>query len=84
MGDTGHSGGAHACRAVCHHSWRKNDPGGKTETVAVEVNLLRADLCKVSDKVKVAKGSIVDLQAEVGTLRKQMAQVTSTVGTLEV
>ncbi|KAJ1134624.1 hypothetical protein NDU88_001075 [Pleurodeles waltl] len=56
---------------------------GKIETVAVEVNLLRADLRKVSDKVKVAEGSIVDLQTEVGTLRKQMAQVTSTVGTLE-
>ncbi|KAJ1181159.1 hypothetical protein NDU88_006369 [Pleurodeles waltl] len=37
---------------------------GKIEMVAVEVNLLRADLCKVSDKVKVAEGSIVDLQTE--------------------
>ncbi|KAJ1119490.1 hypothetical protein NDU88_007675 [Pleurodeles waltl] len=37
---------------------------GKTETVAVEVNLLRADLWKVSDKVKVAEGSIVELQTE--------------------
>ncbi|KAJ1134619.1 hypothetical protein NDU88_001070 [Pleurodeles waltl] len=56
---------------------------GKIETVAVEVNLLQADLHKVSEKVKVAEGSIVDLQTEVGTLRKQMAQVTSTIGTLE-
>ncbi|KAJ1150786.1 hypothetical protein NDU88_003575 [Pleurodeles waltl] len=56
---------------------------GKIETVAVEVNLLRADLRKVSDKVKVAEGSIVELQAEVGTLRKQMAQAGSTVGRLE-
>ncbi|KAJ1209440.1 hypothetical protein NDU88_004818 [Pleurodeles waltl] len=56
---------------------------GKIETLAVEVNLLQADLCKVSDKVKVADGTIVDLQTEVGTLRKQMAQVTSIVGTLE-
>ncbi|KAJ1191839.1 hypothetical protein NDU88_001154 [Pleurodeles waltl] len=45
---------------------------GKIETVAVEVNLLRADLRKVSDKVKVAEGSIVALQMEVGALRKQM------------
>ncbi|KAJ1088939.1 hypothetical protein NDU88_002093 [Pleurodeles waltl] len=30
---------------------------GKIETVAVEANLLRADLQKVSDKVKVAEGS---------------------------
>ncbi|KAJ1092772.1 hypothetical protein NDU88_005882 [Pleurodeles waltl] len=56
---------------------------GEIETVAVEVNLLRADLRKVSDKVKVAGGTIVDLQTEVGTLRKQMAQVSSTVGKLE-
>ncbi|KAJ1138380.1 hypothetical protein NDU88_004767 [Pleurodeles waltl] len=56
---------------------------GKIEMVAVEVNLLRADLRKVSDKFKVAEGSIVDLQTEVGTLCKQKAQVTSTVGTLE-
>ncbi|KAJ1179102.1 hypothetical protein NDU88_004338 [Pleurodeles waltl] len=56
---------------------------GKIETVAVEVNRLQADFRKVSNKVKVAEGSIVDLQTEVGTLRKQMAQVTSTVGTLE-
>ncbi|KAJ1114893.1 hypothetical protein NDU88_003123 [Pleurodeles waltl] len=38
---------------------------GKIETVVVEVNLLRADLRKVSDKVKVAEGSIVELQLEV-------------------
>ncbi|KAJ1130617.1 hypothetical protein NDU88_008968 [Pleurodeles waltl] len=56
---------------------------GKIEMVAVEVNLLRADLLKVSDKVKVEEGCIVDLQTGVGTLRKQMAKVTSTVGTLE-
>ncbi|KAJ1206324.1 hypothetical protein NDU88_001731 [Pleurodeles waltl] len=37
---------------------------GKIETVAVEVNLLRAELWKVSDKVKVAEGSIVELQTE--------------------
>ncbi|KAJ1197606.1 hypothetical protein NDU88_001462 [Pleurodeles waltl] len=56
---------------------------GKIETVEVEVNLLRADRPKVSDKVKVVEGSIVELQAEVGTLRKQMAQAGSTVGRLE-
>ncbi|KAJ1207499.1 hypothetical protein NDU88_002890 [Pleurodeles waltl] len=49
--------------------------GWKIDTVAVEVILLQADLRKVSDKVKVAEGSIVDLQTEVGTLRKQMAQL---------
>ncbi|KAJ1213204.1 hypothetical protein NDU88_000843 [Pleurodeles waltl] len=54
---------------------------GKIETVAVEVNLLRADLRKVS--VKVAEGSVVELQTEVGVLRKQMVQATSTVGRLE-
>ncbi|KAJ1208285.1 hypothetical protein NDU88_003671 [Pleurodeles waltl] len=53
---------------------------GKMETVAVEVNLLRADLRKVSDKVKVAEGSIAELQSMVGTLWTQMAQATSTVG----
>ncbi|KAJ1209137.1 hypothetical protein NDU88_004515 [Pleurodeles waltl] len=56
---------------------------GKIETVAVEINLLRADLRKVSDKVKVAEGSIAELQSEVGTLQSQVAQATSTVGRLE-
>ncbi|KAJ1178451.1 hypothetical protein NDU88_003697 [Pleurodeles waltl] len=56
---------------------------GKIETVAVEVNLLWADLRKVSDNVKVAEGSIAEIQSEVGTLRKQMVQATSTVGQLE-
>ncbi|KAJ1153343.1 hypothetical protein NDU88_006104 [Pleurodeles waltl] len=56
---------------------------GKIEPVAVQVNLLRADLWKVSDKVKVAEGSIVELQTEVGALRKQMVQANSTVGRLE-
>ncbi|KAJ1171178.1 hypothetical protein NDU88_003048 [Pleurodeles waltl] len=36
----------------------------KIEAVAVEMNLLWTDLRKVSDKVKVAEGSIVDLQME--------------------
>ncbi|KAJ1110214.1 hypothetical protein NDU88_007569 [Pleurodeles waltl] len=53
---------------------------GKVETVAVEINLLRADLRKVSDKVKVAEGTIVELQMEVGALRKQMVQANSMVG----
>ncbi|KAJ1128675.1 hypothetical protein NDU88_007050 [Pleurodeles waltl] len=56
---------------------------GKIETVAVEVNLLLADLRKVSDKVTVAEGSIVKLQMEVGALRKQMVKANSTVGQLE-
>ncbi|KAJ1110345.1 hypothetical protein NDU88_007698 [Pleurodeles waltl] len=56
---------------------------GKIETMAVEVNLLRADLWKVSDKVKVAEGSIVELQTEVGALWKQMVQAISIVRRLE-
>ncbi|KAJ1189428.1 hypothetical protein NDU88_006173 [Pleurodeles waltl] len=52
---------------------------GKIEMVTVEVNLLWADLRKVSDMVKVAEGSIAELQSEVGTLRKLMVQATSTV-----
>ncbi|KAJ1098839.1 hypothetical protein NDU88_003946 [Pleurodeles waltl] len=44
---------------------------GKIETVAVEVNLLRADLQKVSDKVKAAAGSIVELQSELGHCRRR-------------
>ncbi|KAJ1179473.1 hypothetical protein NDU88_004707 [Pleurodeles waltl] len=56
---------------------------GKIETVAVEVNFLLADLMKVSKKVKVPEGSIVELQTEVGSLRKQMVQVDSTVERLE-
>ncbi|KAJ1152343.1 hypothetical protein NDU88_005118 [Pleurodeles waltl] len=47
---------------------------GKIETVAVEANLLRADLRKVSEKVMV-----VELQTGVGSLHKQMVQVNSTV-----
>ncbi|KAJ1100057.1 hypothetical protein NDU88_005146 [Pleurodeles waltl] len=56
---------------------------GKIETVAVEVNLLWADRWKVSEKVKVAEGFIVELQTEVGALRKQMVQANSTVGRVE-
>ncbi|KAJ1150133.1 hypothetical protein NDU88_002931 [Pleurodeles waltl] len=37
---------------------------GTKETVAVEVNLLRADLRKVSAKVKVVGDSIMELQTE--------------------
>ncbi|KAJ1095998.1 hypothetical protein NDU88_001147 [Pleurodeles waltl] len=46
---------------------------GKIEMVGVEVNILRADLHKVSDKVKVADGSVVDLQTE--TSRKGFLEV---------
>ncbi|KAJ1091258.1 hypothetical protein NDU88_004385 [Pleurodeles waltl] len=56
---------------------------GKIETVVVEVNLLRAELQKLSDKVKVADGPIAELRSKVGTLWTQMAQATSTVGRLE-
>ncbi|KAJ1191084.1 hypothetical protein NDU88_000400 [Pleurodeles waltl] len=37
---------------------------GKIETMAVEVYLLRADLRNVSEMIKVAEGSIVELQTE--------------------
>ncbi|KAJ1207863.1 hypothetical protein NDU88_003253 [Pleurodeles waltl] len=56
---------------------------GRIETVAMEVNLLWVDLRKVSEKVKVAEGSIVEMQTEVGSLRKQTVQINSTVGRLE-
>ncbi|KAJ1216932.1 hypothetical protein NDU88_004530 [Pleurodeles waltl] len=57
---------------------------GKIETMAVEVNLLRVDLRKVSDKVKAGEGSIVELQTKVGVLRKQVVQANAAVGRLEV
>ncbi|KAJ1190878.1 hypothetical protein NDU88_000197 [Pleurodeles waltl] len=38
---------------------------GKIEMVAVEVNLFRADFRKVSDKVKIEEGSILELQTEI-------------------
>ncbi|KAJ1107856.1 hypothetical protein NDU88_005244 [Pleurodeles waltl] len=79
IGGAGHRWGAKVWS--CWLPYR--DLEGKIETVAVEVNLLRADLRMVSEKVKVVEGSIVDLQTEVGTFRKQMAQITSTVGTIE-
>ncbi|KAJ1142273.1 hypothetical protein NDU88_008600 [Pleurodeles waltl] len=56
----------------------------KIETVALEVNLLRTDLCKVFDRVRVAEGTIGKLQAEVAGLCKQMAEVPSRSGTLQV
>ncbi|KAJ1117097.1 hypothetical protein NDU88_005297 [Pleurodeles waltl] len=56
---------------------------GKIKTVAVKVNLLQADLRMVSDKVKVAEGSRLELQTEMGVLRKQIVQVNSTVSRLE-
>ncbi|KAJ1124709.1 hypothetical protein NDU88_003158 [Pleurodeles waltl] len=55
----------------------------KIKTVDLEVNLLRTDLCKVSDKVQVADDSIGELQTEVDTLRKWMAEVSSSSETLE-
>ncbi|KAJ1106535.1 hypothetical protein NDU88_003936 [Pleurodeles waltl] len=50
---------------------------GKIETVALEVNLLWPDLRKVSDKVAAAEGSIVELQTEVATRRKQLNRNTT-------
>ncbi|KAJ1136233.1 hypothetical protein NDU88_002650 [Pleurodeles waltl] len=55
----------------------------KIEMVAIEVNLLRTDLCKVSDKVCVAEGSIEQLQAEVVTLNRQVAAKEAHSGALE-
>ncbi|KAJ1158873.1 hypothetical protein NDU88_011546 [Pleurodeles waltl] len=51
----------------------------KIETLAMEVNFLWTDLRNVSDKDKVAEGSIVELQTEVTTLRKQVTQLTQVV-----
>ncbi|KAJ1155154.1 hypothetical protein NDU88_007889 [Pleurodeles waltl] len=56
---------------------------GKIESVAIEVNLFRADLWKVSGRVQITEGSISELREEVTTLRQQMAEVTSRAETLE-
>ncbi|KAJ1098193.1 hypothetical protein NDU88_003309 [Pleurodeles waltl] len=56
---------------------------GKIELVALEVNLLRADHRKVSERVQITEGSISKLRDEVTTLWKQMAEVTSRAGNLE-
>ncbi|KAJ1105681.1 hypothetical protein NDU88_003086 [Pleurodeles waltl] len=53
----------------------------KIETVALEG--LQTDLRKVSDKVKVVEGFIVELQMEVDTLHKQLAQDIEKSRTLE-
>ncbi|KAJ1198894.1 hypothetical protein NDU88_002732 [Pleurodeles waltl] len=47
------------------------------DTVVIDVNLLRADLGKVLDKVQTAEINIADLQREVKVLLKQMAQMTT-------
>ncbi|KAJ1213358.1 hypothetical protein NDU88_000996 [Pleurodeles waltl] len=57
---------------------------GKKETVAIEVNLLHTDLHRFSNNVKVAEGSIAELQADVATLQKQMTLVTSQQWALDV
>ncbi|KAJ1131512.1 hypothetical protein NDU88_009848 [Pleurodeles waltl] len=44
----------------------------KIETVAIEINLLCTDRLKVSDKVRIAEGSIEKPQMEVATLKKHM------------
>ncbi|KAJ1213045.1 hypothetical protein NDU88_000684 [Pleurodeles waltl] len=44
----------------------------KIETVAIEINLLRTDLRKVSDNVCIVEGSIEQLQIELATLKKQV------------
>ncbi|KAJ1157907.1 hypothetical protein NDU88_010604 [Pleurodeles waltl] len=49
---------------------------GKIKAMAVEVNLLQTDLRKVSDKVKVVEGSIVDLQVEDGTMAVVVPEMT--------
>ncbi|KAJ1091175.1 hypothetical protein NDU88_004302 [Pleurodeles waltl] len=47
------------------------------ETVSIDVNLLRADLRKVANKVETAEGNILVLQGEVVALKRQMAQMTT-------
>ncbi|KAJ1200648.1 hypothetical protein NDU88_004469 [Pleurodeles waltl] len=55
----------------------------KIETVSIDVNLLRADLRKVEDKVTTAETNITALQGEVATLKRQVAQTTTTMAELE-
>ena len=50
--------------------------------VSIEVNLLRADLRKVSDKVTTAEDNITSLQTEVRHLKKQVSHLTNATETL--
>ncbi|KAJ1185767.1 hypothetical protein NDU88_002554 [Pleurodeles waltl] len=56
---------------------------GTIESVAIEVNLLREDLRKVSGKMRIAEGSIVELELEMGNLWRQVEVVTSKNRTFE-
>ena len=46
---------------------------GQIQGVAMEGNLLRADLRKTADKVHTAEGHIDTLQSEVAQFKKQMS-----------
>ncbi|KAJ1113032.1 hypothetical protein NDU88_001292 [Pleurodeles waltl] len=56
---------------------------GKIETVVLEVNRFGADLQKVSDKVRVAKGCIDELQLVMAMLGRQVATGISKTRALE-
>ena len=54
----------------------------RIEGVSIEVNLLRDDLRKMSDKVHSAEGNIDTLKLEVASLKKQVSQMQQTSETL--
>ncbi|KAJ1110655.1 hypothetical protein NDU88_008003 [Pleurodeles waltl] len=56
---------------------------GMIESVAIKVNLLSADLRKVSDRVQITEGSISENRTEVDVLQKQVAEIASRAATLE-
>ncbi|KAJ1175184.1 hypothetical protein NDU88_000475 [Pleurodeles waltl] len=56
---------------------------GQIAGVSVEINLLRADLRKVADKVSEAETNIGMLQLEIRQLKQQMARVTTLTSALE-
>ena len=56
---------------------------GQIAGVSIEVNLLRDDLCKFSDKVNNVEGNINKLQTEATMLKKQMFQMKKVMETLK-
>ncbi|KAJ1218539.1 hypothetical protein NDU88_006117 [Pleurodeles waltl] len=56
---------------------------GQITGVSVKVNLLRAGLRKVADKVSEAETNITTLQTELRQLKEQMARMTTAIAALE-
>ncbi|KAJ1138090.1 hypothetical protein NDU88_004481 [Pleurodeles waltl] len=56
---------------------------GHIANVFIDMNLLRADLCNVADKVLEAETYITSLQAEVKQLKQQMTHITLLMTALE-